>query len=62
MSWKTASRSFHDQNARSPRTWWLLPAETSMLSIDVQNTYLAESATPRSGRAGRRSIGACGRW
>jgi len=44
MSWKTAFRSFYYQNASEPEDLVLLPAETAMLSIDVQNTYLAESA------------------
>jgi nicotinamidase-related amidase len=44
MSWKTAFRSFYYQNASEPEDLVLLPAETAMLSIDVQNTYLAGSA------------------
>jgi nicotinamidase-related amidase len=44
MSWKTAFRSFYYQNAPEPEDLVLPPAETAMLSIDVQNTYLAEAA------------------
>ncbi len=46
MSWKTAFRSFYYQNAPEPADLVLTPAETAMLSIDVQNTYLAEAADP----------------
>jgi len=43
MNWKTAYRSFYYQGAPEPDDLVLLPAETVMLSIDVQNVYLRES-------------------
>lgn len=40
MNWKTAYRSFYYENAPEPEDLMLPYAETAMLSIDVQNTYL----------------------
>jgi nicotinamidase-related amidase len=40
MNWKTAFRSFYYENAPPPDDLRLDPAETAMLSIDVQNVYL----------------------
>lgn len=41
MSWKTRNRSFYYQGAPAPDDLVLKPAETALLVIDVQNTYLA---------------------
>lgn len=41
MSWKTAYRSIYYQGAPEPEDMDLAPAETALLVIDVQNTYLA---------------------
>lgn len=46
MSWKTAYRSFYYQGAPEPQDLELLPAETALLSIDVQNTYLQPADDP----------------
>ena len=46
MSWKTAFRSFYYQGAPEPEDLVLPYAETAMLSIDVQNVYLKQSADP----------------
>lgn len=40
MGWKTAYRSIYYANASEPETPALNPAETALLVIDVQNTYL----------------------
>ena len=40
MNWKNAYRSFYYQGAPEPEDLQLPYAETAMLSIDVQNTYL----------------------
>ncbi len=40
MNWKTAFRSFYYEGAPEPEDLRLDPAETAMLSIDVQNVYL----------------------
>jgi nicotinamidase-related amidase len=40
MSWKTAYRSFYYQDAPEPADIVLPPAETALLVIDIQNTYL----------------------
>ena len=40
MNWKHAYRSFYYQGAPEPEDLQLPYAETAMLSIDVQNTYL----------------------
>jgi len=41
MSWKTRNRSFYYQGAPAPDDLAFKPAETALLVIDVQNTYLA---------------------
>ena len=46
MNWKTAYRSFYYENAPEPEDLILNPAETAMLSIDVQNTYAQLSDDP----------------
>lgn len=46
MNWKTAYRSFYYENAPEPEDLLLNPAETAMLSIDVQNTYAQISRDP----------------
>ncbi len=46
MSWKTAYRSFYYQIAPEPEDPELKPAETAMLSIDVQNLYLDTAEDP----------------
>lgn len=40
MSWKTAYRSFYYANAEEPDDFVLVPDETALLVIDIQNTYL----------------------
>jgi nicotinamidase-related amidase len=50
MNWKTAFRSFYYENAPPPDDLRLDPAETAMLSIDVQNVYLKLREDP-AGRA-----------
>ena len=40
MSWKTKYRSIYYANAPEPETPVLTPADTALLIIDVQNTYL----------------------
>ena len=40
MSWKTAYRSIYYDGAPEPDDMDLVPAETALLVIDVQNTYL----------------------
>ena len=40
MSWKTAHRSFYYANAEEPDDIVLDPAQTALLVIDIQNTYL----------------------
>ncbi|MFD1160507.1 cysteine hydrolase family protein [Roseovarius aestuarii] len=39
-NWKTAYRSFYYENAEEPDDLLLPPAETALLVIDIQNTYL----------------------
>lgn len=46
MSWKTAYRSFYYEKAPEPDDLVLDPAETALLSIDVQNVYLKEADDP----------------
>lgn len=46
MSWKTAYRSFYYEKAPEPDDLILDPAETALLSIDVQNVYLKEADDP----------------
>jgi nicotinamidase-related amidase len=40
MNWKTRNRSFYYQGAPEPEDFDFKPAETALLVIDVQNTYL----------------------
>ncbi|MCO8146367.1 cysteine hydrolase [Rhodovulum tesquicola] len=46
MSWKTAFRSFYYETADAPEDIVLPPAETVLLVIDIQNTYLEPKDTP----------------
>ena len=46
MSWKTAYRSFYYQGAPEPDDIVLPVAETSLLVIDVQNTYMEPHEDP----------------
>ena len=46
MSWKTAHRSFYYPHAPEPADLVLPPAQTALLVIDVQNTYLQLPADP----------------
>jgi nicotinamidase-related amidase len=41
MTWKTRNRSFYYEGAPEPDDLDLKPAETALLVIDVQNTYVA---------------------
>jgi biuret amidohydrolase len=46
MSWKTAHRSFYYENAPEPDDITLVPDETTLLCIDVQNYGMALSDDP----------------
>ena len=46
MNWKTDYRSFYYENAPEPADLVLAADETALLSIDVQNTYIAPSDDP----------------
>ena len=46
MNWKTAFRSFYYEGAPAPEDLQLDPAQTAMLSIDVQNLYLKPREDP----------------
>jgi nicotinamidase-related amidase len=46
MSWKTAYRSFYYQDAPEPEDIVLVPAETALLVIDIQNTYMEPKPDP----------------
>ena len=46
MSWKTACRSFYYQDAPEPEDIVLRPAETALLVIDIQNTYMEPKPDP----------------
>jgi nicotinamidase-related amidase len=46
MSWKTAYRSFYYATAEEPEDIVLEPAETALLVIDIQNTYLEPKDDP----------------
>ena len=46
MSWKTAFRSFYYETAEEPDDIELVPAETALLVIDIQNTYVAPKDDP----------------
>ncbi|WP_116132055.1 cysteine hydrolase family protein [Tropicimonas sp. IMCC34043] len=46
MSWKTAYRSFYYQNAPEPDDIVLPTAETALLVIDIQNTYVEPPEDP----------------
>lgn len=46
MSWKTAFRSFYYETADEPEDIVLPPAETALLVIDIQNTYLEPKENP----------------
>ena len=47
MSWKTAYRSFYYDGAPEPEDMELPAAETALLVIDIQNTYLSPHEDPR---------------
>ena len=44
--WKHAFRSFYYENAEAPEDPELKPAETALLVIDIQNTYLETPDDP----------------
>lgn len=46
MNWKTDYRSFYYQGAPEPDDIVLDPAETALLVVDVQSTYIAEVEDP----------------
>jgi len=46
MSWKTDYRSFYYQGAPEPEDLVLNPAETALLTIDIQNYYREPSQDP----------------
>jgi len=46
MNWKTAYRSFYYHGAPDPGDPDLAPAQTALLSIDVQNVYLRVAEDP----------------
>jgi len=68
MTWKTRNRSFYYEGAPEPDDLDLKPAETALLVIDVQNTYVErpDRATLSPGRSGelrtsgRRFMSGCG--
>jgi nicotinamidase-related amidase len=45
-NWKTAYRSFYHENAEEPDDIRLRPAQTALLVIDIQNTYMEVDADP----------------
>lgn len=47
MNWKTAFRSFYYEGAPEPEDIVLPAAETALLVIDIQNTYLAPAPDQR---------------
>ena len=47
MTWKTAYRSFYYEGAPEPEDMALPAAETALLVIDVQNTYMEPRDDPR---------------
>lgn len=51
MSWKTRHRSFYYANAPEPDDIVLDPAQTALLVIDIQNTYLQPKADPAENEA-----------
>lgn len=53
MTWKTRHRSFYYHGAPEPEDLDLKPAETALLVIDVQNTYLTRPARPSLDAAGQ---------
>ena len=44
--WKNAYRSFYYANAEPPEDIELVPAETALLVIDIQNTYMEVDSDP----------------
>ncbi|TNE55537.1 MAG: cysteine hydrolase [Sphingomonadales bacterium] len=46
MSWKTAFRSFYYETADEPDDIELVPGETALLVIDIQNTYVEAKDDP----------------
>lgn len=46
MSWKTDFRSFYYENAAEPDDIELVPEQTALLVIDIQNTYLETPDDP----------------
>ena len=44
--WKAAYRSFYYENADPPEDIELVPGETALLVIDIQNTYLEIDSDP----------------
>lgn len=46
MNWKTDFRSFYYENAAEPDDIVLVPDETALLIIDIQNTYLQPADDP----------------
>jgi len=47
MNWKTNYRSFYYENAEEPDDILLPTAETALLVIDIQNTYMQPSNNPQ---------------
>jgi len=50
MGWKTDFRSFYYAEAPEPDDMSLLPGETALLVVDIQNTYLEPKATAAENR------------
>lgn len=50
MSWKTAFRSFYYATAEEPDDIHLVPSETAVLVIDIQNTYVEPKDDPLEAR------------
>ncbi|MEJ2455298.1 MAG: cysteine hydrolase [Candidatus Thiodiazotropha sp.] len=47
MNWKTDYRSFYYEGAPEPEAIHILPAETALLVIDIQNTYMQTPEDPQ---------------
>jgi nicotinamidase-related amidase len=46
MNWKTAYRSFYYEGAPEPEEIRIVPTETALLILDIQNTYLQTPEDP----------------
>ena len=51
MSWNAACRSFYYQGVPEPEDIALAPAQSALLVIDIQNTYMEPKPDPMGGWA-----------